>query len=47
MDLAAAGIAANLAVSCGKLGVGRTIHSCALLDDADHSRLDALSGMGA
>ncbi len=41
------GIAGNLAVSRYKLRVGRRIHSTALVADADHSRLDALSSVGA
>ena len=44
---AAVGVLGNLAVSRYKLRVGRRIHSAALVADADHSRLDALSSVGA
>lgn len=47
MAAAGIGIAGNLAVSRYKLGVGRRIHSTALVADADHSRLDALASVGA
>jgi cation diffusion facilitator family transporter len=41
------GIVGNLAVSRYKLRIGRRIHSSALVADARHSRLDALSSVGA
>ena len=44
---AAIGVAGNLAVSRYKLGIGKRIYSAALLADAHHSRLDALSSLGA
>jgi cation diffusion facilitator family transporter len=49
LGIAAAGIgvAGNLTVSRYKLRVGRRIHSTALIADADHSRLDAFSSVGA
>ena len=44
---AALGIAGNLAVSRYKRHIGERIHSSALIADARHSRLDALSSVGA
>ena len=44
---AALGIVGNLAVSWYKLRIGRRIHSTSLVADARHSRLDALSSVGA
>lgn len=44
---AALGIAGNLAVSRYKRHIGERIHSSALIADARHSRLDALSSIGA
>jgi len=44
---AALGIAGNLAVSRFKRHIGEKIHSSALIADARHSRLDALSSVGA
>jgi len=44
---AALGIAGNLAVSRYKRHIGEKIHSSALIADARHSRLDALSSVGA
>jgi cation diffusion facilitator family transporter len=41
------GVAANLAVSRYKQQIGTRIHSSALIADAHHSRLDALSSVGA
>jgi cation diffusion facilitator family transporter len=47
MAAAVIGILGNLAVSRYKLRIGTTIHSSALIADAHHSRLDALSSLGA
>ena len=47
MAAAVIGILGNLAVSRYKLHVGTKIHSSALVADAHHSRLDALSSLGA
>jgi cation diffusion facilitator family transporter len=47
MAAAVIGILGNLAVSRYKLRIGTTIHSSALVADAHHSRLDALSSLGA
>jgi len=44
---AALGIVGNLAVSRYKRHIGERIHSSALMADARHSRLDALSSVGA
>jgi cation diffusion facilitator family transporter len=44
---AALGIAGNLAVSWYKRRIGERIHSSALIADARHSRLDAMSSVGA
>lgn len=44
---AALGIAGNLAVSWYKRRIGQRIHSSALIADARHSRLDAMSSVGA
>jgi cation diffusion facilitator family transporter len=44
---AALGIVGNLAVSWYKRRIGERIHSSALIADARHSRLDALSSVGA
>lgn len=44
---AALGIIGNLAVSRYKRHIGEQIHSSALIADARHSRLDALSSVGA
>ena len=44
---AAVGIIGNQVVARYKLGVGRRIHSAALVADAQHSWLDALSSAGA
>jgi cation diffusion facilitator family transporter len=44
---AAVGIVGNLAVARYKLHIGKRIYSTALLADAHHSRLDALSSVGA
>ena len=44
---AAVGIVGNQVVARYKLGVGRRIHSAALVADAQHSWLDALSSAGA
>ena len=47
MAAAVIGILGNLAVSRYKLRVGTKIHSSSLVADAHHSRLDALSSLGA
>ena len=47
MAAAVIGILGNLAVSRYKLRIGTKIHSSALVADAHHSRLDALSSLGA
>lgn len=47
MAAAVIGILGNLAVSRYKLRIGTAIHSSALVADAHHSRLDALSSLGA
>jgi cation diffusion facilitator family transporter len=47
MVAALVGVAANLAVSRYKQRIGTRIHSSALMADARHSRLDALSSVGA
>lgn len=44
---AALGIVGNLAVSWYKRRIGARIHSSALIADARHSRLDAMSSVGA
>jgi cation diffusion facilitator family transporter len=47
MAAATLGVVANLAVARYKHRIGSRIHSAALLADARHSRLDALSSVGA
>ncbi len=47
MLAALVGVASNLAVSRYKQRIGTRIHSSALIADARHSRLDALSSVGA
>ena len=47
MAAAVIGILGNLVVSRYKLHVGTKIHSSSLVADAHHSRLDALSSLGA
>jgi len=47
MAAALVGVAGNLAVSQYKQRVGKRIHSSTLIADAHHSRLDALSSVGA
>jgi cation diffusion facilitator family transporter len=47
MAAAVVGIVGNLAVSRYKLRIGTVIHSSALVADAHHSQLDALSSLGA
>jgi cation diffusion facilitator family transporter len=47
MAAALVGIGGNLAVSRYKQRIGTRIHSSALIADAHHSRLDALSSVGA